>query len=185
MLSACTPKMDWRDIREEGAGWKATFPGKPVEVTRKLTLKHTDQVVTLTLKSTRIDDVMYAVGWITDAHADTGRHLQEAMLANITAKPDTIRRTSAVLQDRAIEEIEAQGLMRLDPMAAPVEARLWMRTLAIPVAGPATKKGTGAYAKDRSMAQPAIRVLEIIVVGPTAQIREEDARHFIDSFQLL
>lgn len=165
MLAACTPKMDWRDVRQENAGWQATFPGKPVTVSRKLAPHNTHASVTLTLTSARIDDAMYAVGWINDAKPGISKSLQEAMLANIEAKPESVRRTSASRQGMLMHDIRALGTMRLDPAGPAVQARLWMRS--VEIAAPAS-----------------VRFIEIVVVGPASQIKDDDAEQFLDSLQL-
>jgi hypothetical protein len=176
LIAGCTPKMDWREIRQETAGFKAMFPGKPLEVSRKLSLGQPPEAITLTLQSARIDDVMFAVGWIDNARPGHRQQLEEAMLANIQAVPDSIRRSSIGSAGRPAHELVARGMMRLDPAGPLVEARLWMRTMDVLIEIPGMGKGT---------AKPTLRIIEAIVVGPASQANEEDAQQFLNAFQLL
>lgn len=92
------------------------------------------------------------------------------MLANINAQ--SAQRSQQTLQhsDQVIHEVIASGEMRLRPDSDPVPARLWMRSLSILPAQP--EQGG------------LVRIIEIIAAGPAQELREEDARLFIESLKL-
>jgi hypothetical protein len=172
IMLACTPKYDWRDVRHDEARWKATFPGKPVEVSRSLTLPDTNAVVTLTLRSAKIDNNLFAVGWIANTAKNTAGHLEAAMLANIAAAPESIRRNVITKNGQTLYELRAKGKMPVAEGGTRHDANLWMRTITFVT--PAT--GT---------APAATHVIEILALGPSGQLRDTDAELFIESLTLL
>lgn len=166
----CSPEMDWREIRQETIGAKALFPGKPVEVSRTLPSPDGTSPFTLTLKSARIDQTMFALGWVIDGPENARSILEAAMLANIQADASSVRREQLMIGEQQIYQLQATGSMRPDPSSPTVPARLWMRSLVV-----ATPGGQG---------KGSTTTIEIIAVGPTQQLREEDARQFIESLSL-
>ena len=170
IIYGCSPRMDWREIQLQAIGGSALFPGKPVEVSRTLQMESTQGAITLTLRSARIDSTVFAVGWVLDAGPDTREKLEAAMLANIGAQAAMVSRQALQQSDRVIHEVAARGEMRLRPDSAPVPARLWMRSLTIDHAVPGQ---AGAR-----------QVIEIIAAGPAHELKEEDARLFIESLKL-
>ncbi len=172
IMLACAPKYDWREVRHEEAKWKAVFPSKPVEVSRTLSLPETKAAVTLTLRSAKIDDNLFAVGWISNTAKSTVSHLEAAMLANISARPGTIQRTTIQNKDQMIYELRAKGKMRSGPKEPEKEAVLWMRT--------------AARTTPASQGSPATtQVIEIIALGPIDTLSEADAELFVKSLTLL
>ena len=172
IMLACAPKYDWRDLRHEEAKWQATFPAKPVEVSRALSLPDSKAVVSLTLRSAKIDENLFAVGWISNTAKSTAGHLEAAMLANIAARPDTIQRTTIQSSGQVIQELRAKGTMRVNSSGDDKEAMLWMRTVT---------RTTPA-----SQSLPAnTQVVEIIALGPTDSLSEADAELFVKSLILL
>lgn len=163
----CSPKMDWREIRQEAIGAKALFPAKPVEVSRTLPSPDGASPFTLTLKSARIDQTMFALGWVIDGPENARSLLEAAMLANIQADAASIQREHLMIGKQQIHELQATGSMRPDASSPTVPARLWMRSL---VAAIPASQGKGSTI-----------TIEIIAVGPAQQLREEDARQFIES----
>jgi hypothetical protein len=81
-----------------------------------------------------------------------------------------VSRQTLKQSDRVIHEVAASGKMRLQPDSAPVPARLWMRSLTIDLTVP-EKAG-------------ARQVIEVIAAGPAHELKEEDARLFIESLKL-
>lgn len=179
--TGCTPKYDWRILDNEEFGWVATFPAKPVEVTRRVAMEGFETPVGLTLKSARIDNTMFAVGWVAREAAPPGstpalrqrpadaekirKALQQAMLKNLDHDAQTIKESEVVLANQlSAKALFAKGKMRLNKDAPAIDAVLWMR----------------------SQANPNARLLaiEIIAVGPSGEIPEEIALQFIESLRL-
>lgn len=67
--AACTPVLDWREVRPQGAGLVALFPCKPAGHSRQIVLAETS--VEMTLYACSAGGATYAVGF-----ADLGRPQQ-------------------------------------------------------------------------------------------------------------
>jgi hypothetical protein len=65
VMSACSPALDWREVRPEGSGVVALFPCKPKSQTRTATLAGAR--VPMTLLSCEADGATFAL-----SHADLG-----------------------------------------------------------------------------------------------------------------
>jgi len=169
-LAGCSPKFDWRDVRQEEAGWLASFPGKTVEVSRGLSLPSAAAPVILTLRSTRIDENLFAVGWVMNGNESVRKSLETAMITNINAVPSTVIYRRIALSGSegvAATEVRATGEVRTDtvPSDKPgVVTKLWMRSVTISGSVP--------------------RVIEIIAVGPADTLTEEVAEQFLESLRI-
>ena len=165
VTSGCTPTYDWREVRSEEGGWIAVFPEKPVEVTRTITLPDLSGPLRLTLRSGRIGETMFAVGWTDTASESVRAALETAMLNNLQAVASSIERKKITHRSQPMIETSAEGLIKTDPATPAVKASLWMRSLV------------------RQGATP--RVIEIVAVGPKSALSEEAARQFIESLRFL
>ncbi len=163
VLAGCTPTYDWREVRSAEGGWIALFPEKPVEVTRTITLPDQQQPVRLTLRSGRIGETMFAVGWTDRGDESIRQALETAMLNNIQATPTTVQRETVLLTSQPAIETKAEGLIKTDPVAPAVKARLWMRSFV--------------------RQSPTPRVIEILAVGPMTDLPDEVAQQFIESLK--
>ena len=109
LLVGCSPKYDWREVRAEHAPYMVAFPGKPVHQSRKLPLAGTE--VNMTMSSTQVDGVTFAVGSASLPDATQARAalplLKATLLANIHGKIKQ-ESTPAVGRGTALQ-IEASG----------------------------------------------------------------------------
>jgi hypothetical protein len=62
LLSACSPKLDWRTIQSPQEGYSALFPGKPEKIERRL--PYQNQEIPQTLEAVKIEDDIYSVSAI-------------------------------------------------------------------------------------------------------------------------
>jgi hypothetical protein len=62
LLSACSPKLDWRIVQSSQEGYSALFPGKPEKIERRL--PYQNQEIPQTLEAVKIDDDIYSVSTI-------------------------------------------------------------------------------------------------------------------------
>lgn len=85
--AACTPVLDWREVRPQGAGLVALFPCKPSGHSRRIVLAETS--VEMTLYACSAGGATYAVGF-----ADLGR-------------PQQVEPATAALADAAARNIGA------------------------------------------------------------------------------
>lgn len=164
LLAACSPKHDWRVIGNYEHGWQATFPAKPVQFSRQLTLPGTSAPVTLTLSSAKVDEAMFAVGWIVNGNESTRRALERAMLANINAQQSSVRQSKVTVSGLSADAIQAIGEMRVQAGKDPVPVRMHMRSLTV------------------NAPQPL--VIEIIAVGPVTDLSVEIAEQFVESLRI-
>jgi hypothetical protein len=164
VLAACSPKHDWRVIGNYEHGWQATFPAKPVQFSRELILPGTTRPVALTLSSAKVDEAMFAVGWIVNGNESTRRALEAAMLANINYQQSSIRQAKVTVSGLEANAIQADGEMRIQAGKKLVPVRMHMRTLTI------------------NTPQPL--VIEIIAVGPATDLSAEIAEQFVESLRI-
>jgi hypothetical protein len=195
-LAGCSPKYDWRQVTNPEVGWAAMFPGKPVEVTRTFTAPGVDQPVSLTLRSARIDQALFAVGWVTLTDTSTPPQpsalpktstttslvslaaaekirvaLENAMLANIQHAPASLERQPVQIASLRGQALKARGQMPVGSKSDMAPASLWMRSLVI--------------ASPTGVTPPFFHVVEIIAVGPDQSLAEEIAAQFVESLQPL
>ena len=62
LLSACSPKLDWRTVQSPQEGYNAQFPGKPEKIERRL--PYQNQEIPQTLEAVKIDNDIYSVSTI-------------------------------------------------------------------------------------------------------------------------
>ena len=62
LLTACSPKLDWRTVQSPQEGYSALFPGKPDKIERRLSFQ--DQEILQTLEAVKIDHDIYSVSTI-------------------------------------------------------------------------------------------------------------------------
>ena len=97
--NGCTPTLDWRESRPEGAGLLLMFPCKPAAQARKLTLA--GAAVEMTLHACTAGGVTYALG-----HADVGQ-------------PQWVERALAELSAAAARNVGASPAPNVTPMKIP------------------------------------------------------------------
>jgi hypothetical protein len=63
-LAACSPRLDWREIRQPTAGYIAALPGKPQTVVREIAFEHPNGPVRaeMTMLSSGVGASLFAVG---------------------------------------------------------------------------------------------------------------------------
>ncbi|BDX22380.1 hypothetical protein TUM22923_17010 [Polynucleobacter sp. TUM22923] len=59
LLTACSPKLDWRTVQSPQENYTALFPGKPEKLDRKI--PYQGQEIPQTLEAVKIDDDIYSV----------------------------------------------------------------------------------------------------------------------------
>lgn len=112
-LAACSPAFNWRVVPNTDVGYRATFPDKPVSITR--TLQLAGLPMPLTLQAAKVKDVYFAVGYVplVDELANKQRTVEEALIAAFTnnlgvgeAEPKPVTWIG-----REVREIELSELM--------------------------------------------------------------------------
>jgi len=62
LLSACSPKLDWRIVQAPQEGYSALFPGKPEKMERRL--PYQNQEIAQTLEAVKIENDIYSISTI-------------------------------------------------------------------------------------------------------------------------
>ena len=62
LLSACSPKLDWRIVQAPQEGYSTLFPGKPEKMERRL--PYQNQEIVQTLEAVKIENDIYSVSTI-------------------------------------------------------------------------------------------------------------------------
>jgi hypothetical protein len=153
-LTACTPAFNWREVQHPDGLWSATFPDKPLQVTRTLSLPQAEaepiQGVTVTLWSSRVGEQTFTIS-LSEAP-----EIEPEVLRNALARA---RRLNIGLTQAPKAPGEEQiGTMRLDPSGPQVPARLQMKSQVV-----------------------AGQVLEAIVAGPLDGFDVQAAETFLQS----
>lgn len=163
ILSACSPKFNWRDYHSVDAGYSVLFPGKPSMLTRTVDLNGIKTSMTMT--AAEVDGVTFAVGSATVPDAAKAQAalvaMQAALVKNIGATvkrqsaSSTASTTGAISRRNSLIEVEAIGAQHGVPV-------LLVGRLA---------------ARDQ-------RIYQVIVMGRESQVSRESVDTFINSFKL-
>ena len=62
LISACSPKLDWRTVQSPQEGYSALFPGKPERLDRKI--PYFGETVPQTLEALKIDEDIYSISTV-------------------------------------------------------------------------------------------------------------------------
>ncbi len=166
-LTGCSPTHDWRVVRDPEGRWSVTLPGKPVEVTRQLSLAMPnggEQPISLRLHAAKVGETRFTVGVAQPLGEATGpvleglrKGLEAAMLRNLRATVEDGRTESSSTSPR----FRATGEIALKADAPAVPAFLEMTTLV----------------------QGGV-VIEALVAGPMSERNEQAIEQFFDSLRV-
>ena len=166
-LTGCSPTHDWRIVRDPEGRWSVTLPGKPVEVTRQLSLampNGSEQPISLRLHAAKVGETRFTVGVAQPLGEATGpvlegirKGLEAAMLRNLRATVEDGRTESSSTGSR----FRATGEIALKANAPAVPAFLEMTTLV----------------------QGGV-VIEALVAGPMSERNEQAIEQFFDSLRV-
>ncbi len=163
VLSACSPKFDWRDYRSPDAQFTALFPGKPAVLTREIDLD--GKKVSLTMTASEVDGATFAVGSAVLDSAEQARAalpaMQMALLKNIDGtvrsekSASAASSTAAGTRQRSSLSIEATGM----------------------------QQGKPVLLVGRFVAQDK-RIFQIIILGEESKLSRDTIDTFMDSVKL-
>ncbi|WP_329956673.1 hypothetical protein [Collimonas humicola] len=159
LLSACSPKFNWREVRSKDAPYSVLLPTKPSTFARPVDLDGT--VLTMTMTASKVDDTVFAVG---SASVPDAAKAQAALLAMKTALVKNISGT--VRSEKSTAASGAQGL------SSSIDIEAVGKT-------PAGKEEIlfGHFvSKDKE-------IYQVIVMGPEKQVSRENVDTFISSFK--
>jgi hypothetical protein len=164
LLSACSPKYNWRDYTSQDAAYRVMFPGKPTSHMRKIDLD--GMPVNMTMTATEVDDTTFAVG---SAEAPDAASAQKALAAMKTALVRNIGAT--VTSEKVASASSADGKSSRQSGAIDIEAS--------GVQNGAPMRLIGHFeARDK-------RFYQVIVMGKSKSVAPEQIEQFMSSFRLL
>ena len=163
MLSACSPKFDWRDYRSPDAQFTALFPGKPAVLTREIDLD--GKKVSLTMTASEADGSTFAIG---SAVLDSAEQAQAALPAMQTALLKNINGT--VRSEKSVSAASSS--------AAGTQQR---SSLSIEAGG--TQQGKPVLLVGRFVAQDK-RIFQIVILGEESKLSRDTIDTFMDSVKL-
>lgn len=88
MLAACTPRYDWREVRDKDGAYAVTYPAKPTQDAREV--KFASGALPMRMQAARVDAALFAVGVVTLPNDDATlrqtvlTELQHGLLANVS-----------------------------------------------------------------------------------------------------
>lgn len=209
-LAACAPEYDWREVRSTHDGWFAMLPGKPVSLTRRISLDSLE--VSMSMQGARVGETTFTIAVAElpdDAPATRDRAvaaMRAGMLRNIGAGaatgPASSAGTAAVpgaVGPVAVAPAAPAAVAPAAP-AAPVAVAVAppapdLRVPVIDAAGARVGEAPGWSLRATGAAQGrpirmhaafaarGARAWQWVVLGP--EVDEEQARTFVASFRLL
>ena len=163
VLSACSPKFDWRDYRSPDAQFTALFPGKPAVLTREIDLD--GKKVSLTMTASEVDGNTFAIG---SAVLDSAEQAKAALPAMQTALLKNI--TGSVRSEKSASAASSTAASSHQRSSLSVEAT-------------GTQQGKPVLLVGRFVAQDK-RIFQIIILGEENKLSRETIDTFMDSVKL-
>lgn len=156
VLSACSPKYDWREVRGTAAPFIVMLPGKPATQTRTINLDGTQ--VAMTMTGAEVDGATFAVGSAELPDAAKAQAALQAMKAGM------IRNINGTVTREKAENSDGQSIIELEAM------------------GQSGRGGEGRQLSARFV-QKGQRVYQAIVLGGTKPVPPEQIETFLTSFK--
>jgi hypothetical protein len=166
-LTGCSPTHDWRMVRDPEGRWSVTLPGKPVEVTRQVSLTLPDgseQLISLRLHAAKVGETRFTMG--------------VAQPLGLSEKP-----ASAPLLEGIRKALEAAMLRNLRATVddASVKGPGFRATGEMPVE--ANRPPVPAFLEMTTVVQAGV-VVEALVAGPQSERNQEAIEQFFDSLRV-
>ena len=117
LMTACSPKYDWRAVNDDTGRYAATFPGKPSLDERSITVDGRD--LPMRMQTASVDEVVFAVGTVVlpegaaSLHSSVQTFVEQGIARNIGSPiaPTDVEITAADGRKLAGREWRAEGLI--------------------------------------------------------------------------
>ena len=159
-LTACTPRLDWRDVTVAEDGFKITFPAKPGKSER--TLNIAGQPATMRMHAVTIQDTVFGVGVVDfrpTAPPNLIAQFRAAAARNIRAEPPTIKFTDTIVDGLPSSRFEGEG-SRPDGTPLALRGRLALRKI-----------------------DGGERLYQVLQIGRRGALQDADHTLFVQSFK--
>ena len=162
-LAACSPQYNWRDYSSQHAPFRVMFPDKPAIHTRSIDLD--GMKVDMTMTAAQVDGTMFAVG---SAEAPDAARAKAALAAMKTALVRNIGAT--IKSEKAGKASAVAGSSPADSAAIDIEAEGVQNGVPMRLVGHFESRNKRFY--------------QVIVMGKTRDISQEQLEMFMSSFKL-
>ena len=158
LLTACSPKYDWREVRGNGAPFVVALPAKPASHTRGVNLDGIP--VNMTMTAAEVDGVTFAVGvaQLPDA--------MQAEKALSTMKQALVRNIGGTIKQERTSSMKGLPMIALEASGPPASGSAQPRLML-----------ARFIAQDRY-------VYQLVVVGEENVVAHDAADIFFTSFKL-
>jgi hypothetical protein len=156
LLSACSPKYNWREVHGNSVPFTILLPGKSDAFTQSVVLNGVS--VAMTMTATEVDGITFAVGTASFADAAAAQNaldqMKMALIRNIDGKPADVAVPGKEIAGTRALSFSAAGVSRGKPLQ--MTARL--------------------YSIER-------RVYQVLMVGDPKKMQAETTETFFTSFK--
>jgi hypothetical protein len=172
LLAACTPRFDWREIRQPAAGFVVALPDKPQTVVREIVFAHPAGAVRaeMTMLSTGVGASLFAVGSVR-------------LPPSVLDTPAALEVTLAWFSDGLLRNVQAT---QPTTAAAGQPGGLGTRTLRAAQAFSAAGKTAGGRPAQLAVRLYVVddRIFQLVALGAEGEIPPQALETFFDSFRL-
>lgn len=163
-LSACSPTYNWRDYTSPDAPYRVLFPAKPASFTRPVDLGN--MKVDMTMTAAEVENTIFAVGTAKVPDPQQAPAALEAMEAAMVKNIN-----GAVTSKKYASTAVASGNTTTQSTSVELDANGNVNGAPMRLIG-------HFEARDK-------RVYQVIVMGKTKSVNQEQAEQFLSSFKLL
>ncbi|MEO6921432.1 MAG: hypothetical protein ABI171_20690 [Collimonas sp.] len=160
LLSACSPKFNWREVRSKEAPYSVLLPTKPSTFSRPIDLD--GMPLTMTMTASKVDDTVFAVGSAT--------------------VPDAAKAQAALIAMKTALVKNINGIVRSEKSSAAASST---QGLSASIDIEAVGKTPGG--KDEVLFGHFVsrdkQIYQVIVMGPAKEVSRENVDTFISSFK--
>ena len=164
LLSACSPKFNWRDYSSQDAPYRVMFPDKPASQTRSVELD--GMTVNMTMTAAQVDGAMFAVG---SAEAPDADKAEAALAAMKTAMVRNIGAT--IISEKVAAASSAGGATPARSAAIDIEATGSQNGKPMRLIGHFESRNKRFY--------------QVVVMAPAKSLASEQVAMFLSSFKLI
>lgn len=163
LISACSPKFDWRDFRSAEAPYAVLFPSKPATHTRSISLG--GETVKMQMAAAEVDGVTFAVGSAEMADAASAQSaikaMKNTMVANIGGTITSEKQAAAAATSGGVNRQQQS----------------------IEVVAKGSRNGEALRMVGRFIAKDK-RVYQLVVIGKDKHMVDDEIDTFMRSFKL-
>lgn len=163
VLSACSPKFNWRDYRGTDAPYTALFPAKPSTFSRPIDLN--GMKITMSMTATEIDGTTFAIG---------SAEVPDAAMAQVALE---------AMKTALVKNINGTVNNEKSAAAASTNAGVAEHNASITVVASGTRSGVPVLLNGRFLAKNK-HIYQVIVLGPEKNSTPESVSTFLDAVKL-